>query len=179
MSVDIVFETHSTSEDNERGIATGWLPGSLSAEGRRQARALGVRRRGTGLDVVFTSDLRRAVETAELAFDGAGQLIRSDWRLRECNYGLLNGAPSAQIASERLFRIDEPFPEGESYRHAVERMRTFLDDLARDWNGRQVLLIGHAATHFGLEHLLESRALEDILAAPYAWQPGWRYKLVP
>ena len=34
MAVDIVFETHSTGEDNQRGVATGWLPGALSAEGQ-------------------------------------------------------------------------------------------------------------------------------------------------
>ncbi|HLZ31161.1 MAG TPA: histidine phosphatase family protein [Chloroflexota bacterium] len=177
MAVDIVFETHSTSEDNERGIATGWLPGALSAAGRQQARALGARRRGTGLNVIFTSDLRRAVETAELAFDGAGLPIRTDWRLRECNYGRHTGMPSAQLAAERLARVDVPFPDGESYRQVVERVRTFLDDLARDCDAQQVLVIGHAATHFALQHLLEGAALEAVVEAPDAWQPGWNYQL--
>ena len=36
MSVEIVFETHSTSVDNERGIATGWQDGELSERGRDQ-----------------------------------------------------------------------------------------------------------------------------------------------
>ena len=177
MVVDIVFETHSTSEDNERGLATGWLPGALSAEGRAQARALGARRRGTGVQVVFTSDLRRAVETAELAFDGAGLLIQIDWRLRECNYGRLNGMPVAQLAAERLARIDVPFPEGESYRQVVERVSEFLDDLARDCDAQQVLLIGHAATRFALQHLIERTPLEDLVDAPFAWQTGWHYRL--
>jgi len=70
MAVEIVFETHSTSEDNERGVATGWLPGALSLTGREQSVALGARRRDQSFAVVFTSDLRRAVETAELAFAG-------------------------------------------------------------------------------------------------------------
>jgi broad specificity phosphatase PhoE len=68
MTTRIVFETHSTTEDNERGVATGWLPGQLSATGRDQARRLGERRRHDAIDAVFTSDLRRAVETAILAF---------------------------------------------------------------------------------------------------------------
>jgi broad specificity phosphatase PhoE len=71
MAVELVYETHSISVDNERGIATGWLPGELSAEGRRLAYALGERRRNDGIDCVFTSDLRRAVETAEIAFEGS------------------------------------------------------------------------------------------------------------
>ncbi len=44
MTIRIVFETHSTTEDNERGIATGWLPGRLSAAGRAQAAELARRR---------------------------------------------------------------------------------------------------------------------------------------
>ena len=42
MAVQIVFETHSISEDNERGVASGWLPGRLSAKGREAARELGI-----------------------------------------------------------------------------------------------------------------------------------------
>ena len=129
------------------------------------------------MQVVFTSDLRRAVETAELAFEGSGLPLRTDWRLRECNYGLFNGMPAAQIASERLARIDAPFPEGESYRQVVVRVSAFLDDLARDCDEQQVLLIGHAATRFALEHLLEHIALEEVVDAPFAWQTGWHYRL--
>jgi alpha-ribazole phosphatase/probable phosphoglycerate mutase len=46
MSVEVVFETHSLSVNNERGIATGWLAGRLSRDRRRLAAELGDRRRG-------------------------------------------------------------------------------------------------------------------------------------
>ena len=71
--IELVYETHSTTIDNETGIATGWLPGRLSETGRELARALGERRRDDGLAAVFTSDLARAVETAEIAFGGSGR----------------------------------------------------------------------------------------------------------
>lgn len=45
MSIEVVFETHALTEDNERGVATGWLPGRLSARGRDNAVAMGRRRR--------------------------------------------------------------------------------------------------------------------------------------
>lgn len=66
--VGIIFETHSISEDNETGVATGWLPGRLSERGRELARELGERRSAAEVDAVFSSDLTRAAETAELAF---------------------------------------------------------------------------------------------------------------
>lgn len=177
MAVELVYETHSTSTDNEAGIATGWLPGRLSETGRRQAHQLGERRRDGGVAAVFSSDLRRAVETARLAFDGTGIPRFEDVRLRECDYGDLNGAPVTTVAAQRWRRIDEPFPGGESYRQVVDRTADFLADLVRDWDGRRVVVIAHSANQWALEVLLNGRRLEEFLDAPFAWQPGWRYQV--
>jgi len=70
MNVELVYESHSLTEDNERGHATGWLDGRLSETGRLLAAELGERRRNDGIDAVFVSDLGRAVETAEIALGG-------------------------------------------------------------------------------------------------------------
>lgn len=177
MSVDIVYETHSWSEDNDRGIATGWLDGRLSERGRLLAAELGQRRLHDGIAAVYTSDLGRAVETAAIAFDGSGMPIIQDARLRECNYGRLNGMPVAQLEADRLAHIDEPYPDGESYRQVVVRVAAFLTDLARDRDGTRVLLIGHAATRWALDHLLTGVPLEQLVAAPFAWREGWSYSL--
>jgi len=96
MSIEIVFEIHSLSENNERGIATGWLPGRLPARGRGNAAAMGRRRRDDGIAAVFTSDLRRAAQTAEIAFGDTDIPILYDWRLRECDFGQRNGTPTAE-----------------------------------------------------------------------------------
>jgi broad specificity phosphatase PhoE len=169
----VVFETHATSEDNEAGIATGWLPGRLSAAGRDQARALGERRRHDGIDAVFSSDLARAVETVELAFGGSDVPVFLDWRLRECDYGELNGRPRALLDGQRVQRVDEPWPGGESYRRAIARVGRALDDLPA---GR-VVVIGHVATRWALEHRVLGRSLEELAAEEFAWQPGWEYRL--
>lgn len=110
MAVDLVYETHSTTLDNERGIATGWLPGRLSPTGRERARELGARRRGD-VDAVFVSDLHRAVETAAIAFAGTGIAVHQDSRLREWDYGDLNGHPVSEVAAAKMSRIDVPFFE--------------------------------------------------------------------
>jgi broad specificity phosphatase PhoE len=177
LSVEIIFETHSLSEDNERGVATGWLPGRLSARGRRFAAELGARRRNDGLDAVFVSDLRRAVETAEIAFAGTDIPIHLDPRLRECNYGDLNGCAVTVLAAERARRIDEPFPNGQSYRDVMAATRDFLRDLASAHDGHRVLVISHSATKWSLDCLLRGAAIEDLVNAPYNWQEGWHYTL--
>lgn len=126
---------------------------------------------------MFTSDLRRAVETAEIAFGDSEIPIFRDARLRECNYGAMNGMPVDRLEAERARRVREPFPKGASYEQVVDRMKEFLDDLSRDWHDKRVLVIGHSATWFALEHLLNGEGLEDVVRAPYAWQEGWHYEL--
>jgi broad specificity phosphatase PhoE len=130
MATQLVFEAHSLSEDNERGVATGWLPGRLSEAGRVLAREMGVRRREDGITVVFTSDLRRAVETAEIAFDDSGVPILHDWRLRECDFGSGNGMPARELHADRSRHLDAPYPGGESWREAVARVGRFRDGAA-------------------------------------------------
>jgi broad specificity phosphatase PhoE len=175
--IELVYETHSTTIDNETGRATGWLPGRLSETGRGLARALGERRKDDGLAVVFTSDLARALETAEIAFAGSGVPVREDSRLRECNYGELNGRPVSEIDAEKLRRIDEPYPGGESYRQVVDRVKSFLEHLSPEFDGSRVLLISHAAPRWALDHLLLGTPLEDLVLAPFEWQEGWIYRL--
>jgi broad specificity phosphatase PhoE len=177
MAIQIVFETHSVTEDNERGIATGWHHGRLSDEGRLRAEELGKRRRNDRIEVVFTSDLRRAVETAEIAFGDASIPILHDWRLRECDYGRLNGATRDEIDRTRAEHLDHPYPAGESWRQAAHRVESFLDDLGARWKSSRVLVIGHSATRWGLEHHLNGVPLEHLLRAKIAWQPGWEYSL--
>lgn len=177
VSTEIIFETHSWSEDNDRGIATGWLDGRLSDLGRHLAEEMGERRRSDGIAVVFTSDLGRAVETADIAFASTGIIIIQDARLRECNYGQWNGMPVAQLEASRLLYIDEPYLGGESYRQAVDRVASFLVDLARAWDGARVLIIGHSATRLALDHLLNGVPLEHLVSTPFGWREGWSYTL--
>ena len=175
MQVEVVYETHSTSVDNERGIATGWLPGELSQAGLAQARALGERRRDDGIAAVYTSDLRRAVETAWLAFADSAFPIHQDPRLRECDYGELNGAPVEHVSAVRRRHVEEPFPGGESYRQVVERTRSFLADAVVRHDGERIVVIAHSANRWALDHVVNGLPLEELVDAPFAWQEGWLY----
>jgi broad specificity phosphatase PhoE len=179
MAIELVYETHSTTVDNEERRAMGWLPGELSAVGREQARALGARRRDDGLDAVFSSDLERAVETARIAFDGTEIPRFLDWRLRECNYGKLNGRPVPEIDEVKASKVDEPYPGGESYRQVAERVASFLADVATRFDGGRVLVVSHAAPRWALQHLLEGSPLEELVVAPFEWREGWLYRLDP
>lgn len=175
MAIELVYETHAITTDNEAGIATGWLPGTLSAAGRQTAADLGRRRRNDGLAAVHVSDLARAVETAQIAFDGSSVPVVLDPRLRECNYGRLNGMPKERLDLERATHLDEPWPEGESYRQVVARTSSFLEDIARASTGVRVLVIAHSANQWAIDHLLLGTDLATLVAAGMTWQPGWEY----
>jgi 2,3-bisphosphoglycerate-dependent phosphoglycerate mutase len=175
MSTQIVFEKHSTTDDSENGIATGWHPGRLSALGHSQARALGDRHRTDGIDAVFTSDLQRAVETATDAFADTALPVLLDWRLRECDYGELNSAHRERVHGRRAEYLDQSYPGGESWTQAVQRVGRFLDDLPLRWDGCRVIVIGHIATHWGFEHFLNGIPLADLIAGESGWQEGWEY----
>jgi alpha-ribazole phosphatase/probable phosphoglycerate mutase len=177
VTIELVFETHSLTKDNEAGIATGWLPGHLSEKGRILAAELGARRRHDGISAVFVSDLARAVETASIAFSGVSITIRRDQRLRECNYGDLNGCPVELLARQRALHIDQPFPGGQSYRQVVAAMESFLGDLKEHWDGQRVLVIAHSANRWALDCLLEGAKLEELVDAPFRWQEGWEYRV--
>jgi broad specificity phosphatase PhoE len=176
-AIEIVFETHSLTVDNERGLATGWRGGELSSRGRALARELGERRRDDGVALVIASDLGRAAETARVAFPSGSPPVRLDWQLREVDYGDLTG--SRADALDRARHVDVPYPRGESYVDATRRVRGLLDDLAAERPGDRVLLIGHTATRWALDHLLDGRTLEELVTAPFDWRPGWDYVLRP
>jgi broad specificity phosphatase PhoE len=171
--MELVFETHSWSEDNDRGVATGWLPGRLSSRGRELARELGERRRDGGFAVVACSDLRRAAETAEIAFEGTDVPRLLDWRLRECDYGTWNGRPALEVHAA-VRGIDERYPGGESWREAVVRCEAALADLEGRWGSGRVLVIGHMATFWALRHRYEGMPLEH-LGSGFEWREGWTF----
>jgi alpha-ribazole phosphatase/probable phosphoglycerate mutase len=100
-----------------------------------------------------------------------------DPRLREYHYGDFTQRPMAEVKAEKVNRIVEPFPHGESCQMAAQRIKSFLQDLLEQYEGKKVLVIGHRATQHGLEHWILGKSLEEIIHAPFVWQPGWTYVL--
>ncbi len=175
--VEIIFESHGTTYDNEAHKASGHFDVDLSALGIQQAEEMGERYRNADFAAIFCSDLKRSYETAALAFHDRFPIFK-DARLRECNYGDMTRAPSEQIEAERSKHIDTPFPSGESYRETTERVQKSLQDILKKYDGKRIMIIGHRATQFGLEHFINGVPLEQLTLAPWHWRPGWSYELI-
>jgi broad specificity phosphatase PhoE len=86
MSISLTYFPHGTTTDNENGVSSGWDDAELSEKGIEQSIALKDKIGSKKFDVIFCSDLKRAVDSGKLAFEGMAPII-PDARLRECNYG--------------------------------------------------------------------------------------------
>lgn len=132
-------------------------------------------------DVVFCSDLKRAHESAKLAWEGVYEII-PDARLRECNYGTLNGASSDIVEPmQEDEALTNPFPEGESYEDVKARVADFLAFLKQNYDGKHIAIVAHKAPQLSLDVLLEDKTWKQALAEDWrkmkAWRPGWEYEL--
>lgn len=171
---------HGTTTDNEQGLATGWLPGELSELGREQAAKLGELVADQKFDAVFCSDLKRAVDSAELGFGSKYKIIK-DARLREANYGYFNGQPE-NFKEDMTKFINKPFPNGESYKDAEKRLRDFCEFLKTNYNGKHIAIIAHQAPQLALDVILKNKTWEQAMSEDWrqtkSWQPGWKYDIV-
>ncbi len=174
--IEIIFEAHGTTFDNEDHKASGHFDVELSPLGVQQSKEMGERYKDQQFDAIFCSDLQRSYKSAELAFGEEFPIVK-DQRLRECNYGDMTRRPSEEVDLEKPKRITVPFPSGESYTQTTERIKSFLQDLLKDYNGKRVMIIGHRATQYGLEHLIKNIPLAEVVTVPWKWQPGWIYSL--
>jgi len=156
--MQIVYSTHATSTDNVAGISSGHADPDLAPRGIEDCAERRARWAQRHFDLVVASDLLRSRRTAELVLEDRDTPLRIDPRLRECNYGDLNGAPRAEIDAIRASRVTEPYPGGESYEDVAIRTRSMLDDLAREHPDGELLLIG--AIEMALRREMEILTLE-------------------
>ena len=132
----LVRHGETTSSATKR--VAGWSDPPLTDNGRRQAEALRPVIDGAEFDGVWSSDLARAIESARLAWGEAAP----DPRLRECNFGALEGCSYTEADSTygEVFRIFRGFqaPEGESHAEFRARVVQFIDGLSP---GRHLLFV--------------------------------------
>jgi len=180
MSVKITYFVHGTTTDNEKEISSGWFDVELSELGIKQSIELKDKIKDKKFDIVFCSDLRRAVDSAKLTFEGVAPII-PDARLRECNYGKYNAQPSSIVEPMQEKAITEKFPDGESYEDVKARIADFLKFLKQNYAGKRVAIVAHKAPQLAFDVLLKGKtwgdAFEEDWRKTKRWQPGWEYIL--
>ncbi|KQX07809.1 MULTISPECIES: phosphoglyceromutase [unclassified Leifsonia] len=97
----LILLRHGNSDWNQKNLFTGWVDVRLSDQGRAEAKRAGELLAESGLlpDVLHTSVLTRAIQTADIALEEADRLwidVRRSWRLNERHYGALQGLDKAE-----------------------------------------------------------------------------------
>ena len=132
MGIKVIYFVHGTTLDNINGKCSGWRQVELTDLGKERAINLGKIRKDTHFDIIFTSDLIRAIDSANLAFPKVKNI--QDARLRECNYGDLDGKDKSLVIYEE--HISKPFPNGESLKDVEKRIRGFIEFLKENYEGK-------------------------------------------
>ena len=101
MTNTLILLRHGQSEWNEKNLFTGWVDVRLTERGRGEAANAGTQLRESGIlpQVLHTSLLSRAIQTANLALESSDRLwipVRRSWRLNERHYGALQGLDKAE-----------------------------------------------------------------------------------
>src|SRR5947209_47465 len=173
----IFLARHGETAWNRDGIWQGWADPPLNDTGRAQARELAEQLRAVPFDAVYSSDLRRAHETAELVAEPHGVPVVVDPELREIDVGSWSGLTQDEIR--------EQFPDGkrrdgETHEQHAARVRGAIERIARENVGRRVLVVTHGGTmraiHGAISEepfrpvancgVLEVHLRDDRLAAP-------------
>lgn len=173
----ISYFVHATSTDNETDINSGWSNVSLSELGLQQAAELGKLLAHQNFDVVFTSDLLRAVQTAEIAFPLTR--IEQDVRLREMNYGLLNGQVAGHFPEDPLWCIENRFEQGECCLDVQKQIEAFL--VSHYKPGTSIAIVSHRYPQLAFEVICKGISWQEAIQQDWrltgSWQAGWDYRL--
>lgn len=142
---------HGETEWNAAHRFQGHGDSPLNETGRKQVAALGRRMQAIQFDTLVSSDLGRAQETAAVIAGCTGHAVQLDRRLRERNYGVLEGLTVPQITEQYgevldQFNKDDPeyvLPGGESHRQHYQRNVAFFDDFLSGRFGTNVAAVAH------------------------------------
>lgn len=177
--IKIIYFVHGTTTDNASKLCSGWKEAMLNDLGMEQAKNLGkvICEKGMKFDKIFTSDLKRAVESANIAFSEYEK--DTDARLRECNYGDLDGMSKNLVVYEE--HVDNPFPNGESLKDVEIRMREFISFLKENYAGKTIGIVAHRAPQLAIEVITKGISWEEANEKDWRktgdWQPGWEYTI--
>jgi len=139
-SIILTFIRHGESTDNLKSLWAGWKDAPLSNHGMNQARALGEFFADTHFTAIHTSDLKRAITTAQALYDAQREpkpTFDSSELIREQNFGVAEGKPWSydpnpnlnleEEIAEGVYPVphgnDEKFPEGESMNELAQRAK--------------------------------------------------------
>ena len=171
----LVVVRHGESEFNADGVWTGTADVGLTAKGRDDGRRMGELLSDITFDVVYTSCMRRAVQTRDDIFSAYGPtsaIFKKTAALNERDYGDYTGLNKWQVrdmVGEEAFKVlrrafDAPIPNGETLRDVAERVVPWYmaNVVPQLMAGKNVLIVGHGNSCRALRKYVEDVSDEGI-----------------
>lgn len=152
MTTQFYIVRHGETEWNKDKIVQGHKNSVLSSTGKKQAKYIGEKLKDYDFDVIYSSDLVRALDTAKYINKYHNQVIVVDKMLRERKLGVLEGNNWETINSKypeagRIYHSDSSTTEipggGESKQQFSDRVKAYMDKIAVQEEGKKVLIITH------------------------------------
>lgn len=151
VTTTLILIRHGQTASNVEGYFMGWNDISLNETGRMQAKRLAERLKDQRIDVIYSSPLRRALDTAEALAKERGLVPKPLPELKEMNYGDWQGLRRAEIREKypelwekaRVFDLDMCYPGGESYRELVERSIRAYNMIVKAEEGKIIAAVSH------------------------------------
>ena len=152
MTTTILLARHGESDWNRSKRWQGFADRPLTDLGREQAVELARRLEGTELDAVYSSDLQRARDTAEIVAQSKDLSVETTPDLREVDVGSWSGLTRAEAEANypelygRWLQGAEGWEDGETYEQLGERVIRAIQRIARNHRGERVLVVAHGGT---------------------------------
>ena len=167
MTTRFIILRHGETEWNVASRIQGHTDSELTLLGWKQAAALGRRMEGETFDVLISSDLGRAYNTADSVATRTGHEIVSDPRLRERSFGVAEGLTYGELdhqypdAFSRVRETDPDFviPGGESRREFQARVKVAFESLAAEYDGKRVAIVCHGGVLAALYRVMNDIAV--------------------
>ncbi len=149
---------HGESEKNIRGINSCWPEKELNhitKKGRKDIEEVAKKLKKEKIDFIFSSDLARAKQTAEIISKEIGILVGFDERLREYNTGVYNGRPCEDfgefIGDDEMNKFIRTPENGENLNNIRKRMMNLILELENKYNNKNILIVSHGDPLWVLE----------------------------
>ncbi|MCL5004315.1 MAG: histidine phosphatase family protein [Patescibacteria group bacterium] len=178
---------HAESEDNRQHLFSGWRNPELSEKGRIDCQELAQLLRDKEIDIFFSPNLKRNLETVvEVRKYHPQSKVELDERIRERRYGDLQGQRHLELMKEDLNTYllyhrsyDVPPPGGESIRMVEERVKPFFDELnrrVRDMKINAAVCAGNNAMRV-LRRFLENLTVEEMMRIENPYDNYFEYSI--
>ena len=165
-----IFVRHGKTHFNEIQLKQGWCASPLTKQGIKEIENMAEQLKDYTIDAAYTSPILRAKHTAQMILKNHTVLLNEDKRLKEVNFGLLEGLPCLFVDKLHLessdwlndLQMDYSGYEGENVEDVIQRHFDLLDEIEKKFQKDDtILMVGHGCSLYAfIKILLKSQKLD-------------------